>query len=125
MASMEWKDEYSVGNDLLDSQHRQLIELVGALGGSADLGEVLDGLRRYGEAHFHTEEELLEAAHYPELERHRHYHNAFRTWINETAEAYKAGGASAPARGDVESYLRVWLANHLLVYDKAFEPWLK
>lgn len=125
MASMTWKDEYSVGNELLDSQHRRLIALVDALSGDADLGQVLDDLGQYCEAHFRSEEELLEDANYPDLDKHRSYHNAFRTWLNETAAAQKAGGEYAPARADVQSYLRVWLANHLLVYDKAFEPWLK
>lgn len=125
MATMQWKDEYSVGNELLDGQHRRLIELVDALGGDADLGEVLDGLRQYGDAHFRAEEDLLQTTDYPDLEKHRSYHDAFRTWLEDVAEAHRSGGTGAPAREDVQSYLRVWLANHLLVYDKAFEPYLK
>jgi len=125
MASMVWKDEYSVGNELLDSQHRRLIELVDALGGDADLGEVLDGLRKYGSEHFRAEEALLETTNYPDLEKHRSYHDAFRIWLDDVAEAHRSGGDLAPARGDIQSYLRVWLANHLLVYDKAFESYLK
>ena len=46
MAQMEWKDAYSVGNELLDSQHKQLIELVNQLTGEVPLSDVLEGLRR-------------------------------------------------------------------------------
>jgi hemerythrin-like metal-binding protein len=124
MALMAWKDAYSVGNALLDSQHKQLIELVNDVNGDADLGEVLDGLRRYGDAHFRAEESLLEAARYPDLEQHRKHHEAFRAWLAEVIAARRSGGDAAVARRDVHHYLSIWLANHLLVADKAFEPWL-
>ncbi len=125
MALMAWKDAYSVGNALLDSQHKQLIELVNDVNGDADLGEVLDGLRQYGEAHFRAEEDLLEAARYPDLEQHREHHEAFRAWLAEVIAARRSGGDAAVVRRDVHHYLSIWLANHLLVADKAFEPWLE
>lgn len=124
MALMVWKDAYSVGNELLDNQHKRLIELANELNGDADLGEVLDGLREYGEAHFRAEESLLEAANYPELELHRSHHDAFRAWLAEVIAARNSGGDAAVVRRDVHHYLSIWLANHLLVADKAFEPWL-
>jgi hemerythrin-like metal-binding protein len=121
---MVWKDAYSVGNELLDSQHKRLIELANELNGDADLGEVLDGLSRYGDAHFRAEESLLEAADYPDLEQHRKYHAAFRDWLEGVVEAYRSGGDGAVVRRDVHHDLSIWLANHLLVSDQAFEPWL-
>ncbi len=124
MARMEWKDAYGVGNELLDDQHRQLIELVNQLGGDGDLAEVLDGLGRYAETHFETEEGLLEAAGYPDLEEHRKYHAAFRNWLDDVVATHRAGGDAAVARRDVYHYLCVWLANHLLVQDQAFASWL-
>lgn len=124
MARMEWKDAYSVGNELLDSQHRQLIELVNQLTGETPLSDVLEGLRRYAETHFQTEEGLLEAAEYPELEEHQKYHAAFRSWLDDVIAAHESGGKSAQTRRDIHHYLCVWLANHLLVQDKAFESWL-
>jgi len=125
MALMVWKDAYSVGNAVLDSQHKQLIALINELDGDADLAEVLEGLRRYGEAHFRAEESLLEAADYPDLEQHRKYHDAFRVWLEGVIDAHRSGGDAAVARQDIHHYLSVWLANHLLVYDKACEPWLE
>ena len=122
---MVWKDAYSVGNEVLDSQHKALIELVNELTEDADLADVLAGLRRYGDEHFRTEETLLEAAGYPDIEEHRTYHLAFRTWLAGVIEAHRSGGDDAIARRDIHHYLCVWLANHLLVHDKAFEPWLE
>jgi hemerythrin len=125
MAQMVWDDAYSVGNELLDSQHRNLIDLVNKVDGDGDLDEVLEGLRRYGDEHFAAEEGLLETAGYPDLDRHREQHAAFKAWLEGVIETYRSGGESAVVRRDVHHSLSVWLANHLLVYDKAFEPWLK
>lgn len=122
---MVWDDAYSVGNEQLDGQHRKLIDLVNAVDGGGDLKVVLDGLQRYGDEHFAAEEKLLEAAGYPELAQHRIQHAAFRAWLEGVIETYRSRGESAVVRRDVHHYLSVWLANHLLVYDKAFEPWLK
>jgi len=125
MATMVWKDEYSVGNDLLDEQHKQLIEAVNELNSGAALGEVLAALRQYGDEHFRTEEGMLEASNYPDLERHRSYHEAFRIWLEDIEKNHRSGGDSAMSRRDIYNYLCVWMANHILVYDKAFETWLK
>ncbi len=125
MALMVWRDEFSVGNEKLDSQHRHLVELINELKGDTDLGIVLAGLRAYASEHFREEEAQMEAAGYPELERHRYYHRAFQGWLDDVTATYRAGGDAAAMRQDLHSYLNVWLANHMLVYDKAFEPWLK
>lgn len=124
MARMVWKDAYSVGNEVLDNQHKQLIELVNRLGSGADLAEVLDGLRRYGDTHFRTEESLLEASGYPGLEEHRKFHDAFRSWLDGVMKAYRPSGEDAAVRRDIHHYLCVWLANHLLVQDQAFTAWV-
>jgi len=124
MALMKWTDAYSVGNEVLDNQHRELIGLVNKLDSDADLAEVLDGLRGYCETHFRTEEDLLTAAGYPGLAEHRKMHDAFRTWLGGLIAAHKSGGDAAVARRDIHHYLGVWLGNHLLVQDQAYAPWL-
>jgi len=124
MALMKWKAAYSVGNEVLDDQHRQLIDLVNKLDSDADLDEVLEGLRRYCETHFQTEEDLLATAAYPGLKEHRKMHDAFRAWLDGMIAAHRSGGDAAVARRDIHHYLSVWLANHLLVQDQAFAPWM-
>ncbi len=125
MASMIWKDEYSVGNDRLDAQHRKLMETVNALDGDAGLGGILDSLREYADTHFRDEERLLAAAEYPDLDRHHSHHKAFRAWLDNIVAAHRSGGDTAVSRRDVHAYLRVWLANHMRVYDQAFVAHLK
>ncbi len=123
MASMIWNDEYSVGNERLDAQHRKLMETVNALGGDAGLGGVLDSLREYADTHFRDEERLLEAASYPDLNQHRSHHRAFRAWLDGVVAAHR--GDAAVSRRDVYAYLKVWMANHMRVYDQAYVTHLK
>ena len=124
MAKMVWKDEYSVGNKMLDTQHRQLIDLVNRLDGNEALDRVLEDLAHYADAHFRDEESLLEAANYPDLDQHRTQHRAFSAWLNWILEQHRSKVDSIAIRGDLQTYLRVWIANHLLVFDMAFKRWL-
>lgn len=122
---MAWKEEYSVGNDLLDEQHQRLIEIVNRIEGDEPIGDLLTELERYATEHFREEERLIEAAGYPEIDKQKQQHNAFRAWLDRLRQQHQAGGDQAVARQDLHSYLRVWLANHLLVYDMAFKSWLE
>lgn len=124
MANMVWKDEYSVGNEYLDAQHRGLIELTNRLDGDEPLDRLLKELVHYAGTHFHDEERLLEAVNYPGLAEQRSQHKAFRTWLDGISGAHPSGDGSSAARRDLHAYLRVWIANHLLVYDAAFKSWL-
>ena len=125
MAKMIWKDEYSVGNELLDAQHQGLLDLVNRLDGDEPLDRLLVELAGYAEKHFRDEEDLIEAAGYPDLIQQKNQHKAFQAWLDRTLGAYRAGGAASVARRDLYAYLSVWIANHLLVYDAAFKPWLE
>jgi hemerythrin-like metal-binding protein len=122
---MIWKEEYSVGNDLLDAQHRRLIELVNRVDGEESLDDILAELERYAEEHFRDEERLLESVGYPDLDKQQHQHAAFSSWLERLHREHREDGGGAVTRHDLQRYLRVWLANHLLVYDMAFKSWLK
>jgi hemerythrin-like metal-binding protein len=125
MGKMLWKDEYSVGNKLLDAQHRRLIELVNRLDGDEPLDRVLEELARYADTHFRDEERLLEAVDYPGLDQQRIQHTAFRAWLDRNLDTYRSDGEASVTNRDLHVYLSVWIANHLMVYDAAFKPWLE
>lgn len=124
MAKMVWKDEYSVGNKMLDTQHQQLLDLVNRLDGNEALDRVLEDLAHYADAHFRDEESLLEAVSYPDLDQHRTQHRAFSAWLNWILEQHRSKVDPIAIRGDLQVYLRIWIANHLLVFDMAFKRWL-
>lgn len=59
MAPIKWDESYSVGEAVIDRQHRGLIDLINALDDDVEVGFVLDQLTLYVADHFRTEEELM------------------------------------------------------------------
>ena len=84
MKKVCWKDEYSVGVEKIDRQHRHLFEIINKLidrsGSSEDLklvSETLTEMLNYAKEHFTTEEELMQEYGYPEIESHKEQHIYF------------------------------------------------
>ena len=78
-----WKDEYSVGLDSIDQQHKKLINLINQLTTAVDYStgeeferEALAELVEYTKTHFSYEEGLMEDNGYPDFEAHRAQHRA-------------------------------------------------
>ncbi len=87
MSHFTWTANMSVGSETIDSDHRALIELINRVGdiatgkGSAEIGDVLDGLIAYIEFHFAYEEKMMMAAGYAGVERHAAEHASFTDHI--------------------------------------------
>ncbi|MEQ9491021.1 MAG: bacteriohemerythrin [Alphaproteobacteria bacterium] len=127
----EWNDKMSVGIAQLDDDHKGLIAIINRLGealygaerNKAALEPAFRALRHYMKIHFAREEEVMRAAHYPEFEAHKPQHRDFIEEINDMRERFEAG-ADEQLLGDLTSYLRDWLVNHIMVEDMAYKPYL-
>jgi len=68
--SLYWRDQLSVGNDLIDSDHKYLIEIINRAEASLnaksrrELAQALDSLDQYSRVHFAREEKIADAAGY-------------------------------------------------------------
>lgn len=121
---VQWSDEYSVGIDEVDEQHRGLINLVNRAhaaviehASSADVETLVHALEAYTVQHFRDEEGYMEAARYPKLPQHRQAHAAF---IERVAAEKAKLLAGYPLQLDLVRFLRDWLVNHILRMDKEF-----
>ena len=72
---IEWSEHYSVGYDLFDKQHQQLIEMINNLYSSFLSGEaqekaskIVDEMINYTDYHFKSEEKYFDKYNYPEIE---------------------------------------------------------
>ena len=78
---VNWKEFYSVGDDTIDPQHRQILRLINELY-SAMAGEMekktiknlVDQLVAYTQNHFEHEEKVMEEHGYPGLAEHKVLH---------------------------------------------------
>jgi hemerythrin len=97
----EWKDSFTVGNEELDAQHRRLLDLINEIGDLADAQNTvksatfhaLNGMVRYAENHFKTEEGYFEKYSYPEHRQHKEEHEAFVESVFSMAQELDEGSA--------------------------------
>ena len=85
MGNITWNNDFSVGIQKLDEQHKKIIEIENKLikakdvtANSETIADILSELTKYTSTHFETEEKLFYDYNYPEYSLHRAEHNQFR-----------------------------------------------
>ncbi|WDS37165.1 bacteriohemerythrin [Pseudoxanthomonas sp.] len=123
MGLLIWQDDLDTGIDVIDAQHRRIVEMINQLHaaqqrGSRDgVGEVIAELVDYTLSHFAFEEELLEEAGYPFTAAHRRVHEVFIKRVSEYRLRFDAGEDIAD---ELKTLLSRWLFNHIRNDDKAY-----
>ena len=126
MASIQWRDSYSVGNDQMDNQHKQLVELVNDLFKvildkeiEISLSYEVDKLIEYTQEHFKNEETLLEKAGYDFLDQHKATHEKLVKDVIVFKEQIEKGTEGVSS--ELYTFLRAWLLNHILDEDMQYK----
>lgn len=133
MKFIEWSEHFSVGNERMDSQHRELFDIIADLRtamASEDVlleyeaeWEVVERMIEYAVRHLAEEEQLLEKAGYPDLAAHKEMHREFLAKIFEIEKAIENGEA-APTVDKLCDFLESWLFHHILEADQKYRPYL-
>ena len=126
---VEWKDEYSVGIDSIDQQHKKLLNLINQLQTAVDYStgeqferEALDELVDYTKTHFTYEEGLMRDNDYPDFEPHKAQHEKMFEKVREVLAEYEQDQDTAMA--NAAEYLKDWLINHINGTDKQYSSFL-
>ena len=125
MAYIDWKDEYSVENALIDKQHQVLFDLVNEVadkikaGSSPELKAVIDRLANYTVGHFKDEEALMKRAGYPGLEDHQMIHSELIDKVQDLQLRLKTNQPVSMIT--VIRFLSDWLQDHILKDDMAYK----
>ena len=126
---VEWKDEYSVGIDSIDQQHKKLLNLINQLQTAVDYStgeqferEALDELVDYTKTHFTYEEGLMRDNNYPDFEPHKAQHEKMFEKVREVLAEYEQDQDTAMA--NAAEYLKDWLINHINGTDKEYSSYL-
>ena len=130
MSLMQWNDRLSVGVEMIDTDHKRLVEMVNELHdgfragkGKDALGKVLDGLINYTATHFGHEEAEMKKFKYPGTVDHMKEHAALVKQVLEVQAKYRAG-SGAVLTMEVMAFLRDWLLKHIQGTDKALGAFL-
>ena len=123
MTLLIWQDDMDTGIDIIDGQHRRIVEMINHLHITQKsmerfaVGEVIDELVDYTLSHFAFEEELLEESGYSFGPAHKRVHDMFVRRVGEYRMRFEAGEDIA---AELKGMLARWLFNHIRSDDKSY-----
>ena len=124
---VEWRREWNIGIDVIDSQHQRILDYVNRLAQMENdqnherVREVIGDLIDYTVSHFSFEEDLLEQVGYPFLKAHKKIHTLFIRKIRSIAEQFDQGEEVA---SELRNILQKWLIDHIQQEDGDYTNWL-
>lgn len=124
MELLVWQNDLNTGIEVIDNQHRRIVEMINVLivaqqaGHSrSEVGDVLNDLVDYTLSHFAFEESLLEESGYSFTRPHKRVHEVFIGKVNEYNMRFKAG---EDITVELINLLSRWLFNHIRNDDAAY-----
>ena len=129
MAYMDWKDQYSVENALIDKQHQVLFALVNEVaekvktGNMPEIKGVINQLAAYTVEHFRDEEIIMKKAGYADFEDHQMIHAELIEKVQELQAKLEKNQAVSMV--GIIRFLADWLKDHILKDDMAYKSVIK
>ena len=118
-------ESYSLGNEQLDEQHKQLFNFVSDLVGACidgsnteKLSETLVFLVNYAVRHFADEEALQILYDFPDYENHKKKHDDFKVTVTELVERFKNSASPEELNNDINKIVVRWLIQHIQREDR-------
>ena len=119
---IDWLEDYSVNNEIIDEQHKYLFDLCNTLYNLVEqpvatqsTKEALIGLTDYIEIHFREEEKHYKE--HPLFTHHQELHQDFVKQINGYIADYNMGTLELMNLAD---FTRDWLTDHITVIDSQY-----
>ncbi|VGO21009.1 bacteriohemerythrin [Pontiella sulfatireligans] len=132
MNEVKWTDDLSVGVELIDDQHKELIQRLNNLTkaveqqhGPNEIPDTLSFLIDYTDFHFSMEERNMKAHGYPAFEAHKAKHEEFKTILAYMESEFRDDGPTAVLAESIETLLVNWLLKHIRGVDVKFGAFLK
>ena len=117
----EWSDDYSVGVDEMDNEHKVLIgyinELIDCLDKDSGIAEAFKKMATYCIKHFEDEEALMERENYEGLGSHKIIHKNLIAKVQGFGEQIDSGTIN---KDDLVSFLKMWLSAHIMGIDRKY-----
>jgi len=121
---MKWRPDFNLGIEVVDNQHKKIIELINLLSEAYSNNEsreklagVLEEMDQYADHHFHTEEQIFNGCNYPFSAEHIVIHQNFR---KKVAQFKKQSENGYQVTSKVLDYLKSWFTNHILDVDREY-----
>ena len=123
----EFDESLVTGNEMIDSQHKELIDKINKLLDSCETTKdklvavkTLDYLADYTEFHFGEEEKLQEYIQYPGIAEHKKEHDKLRNVVKELYNMLEEEeGPSDAFVEQVNKNVIEWLYRHIKGFDRS------
>jgi hemerythrin len=129
MAKILWTPQLNVGIDVIDNQHRRIVEYINALDdanlkGSSreEIERLIHDLVDYTISHFGFEESLQQDANYPFRHAHNKVHELFTRRVADFQTRFGNGEDIAK---ELHALLVTWLVNHIKHDDADYATSIK
>jgi hemerythrin len=127
-----WNKSLEVGNQLIDDQHRQLVEALNRFlsiynekKSNTELRKSLDFLNDYTIKHFYEEEQLQKKYQYPDYENHKKLHDGLKKVVRDIQIQLIMKGPSDTLFEAVKVQVGDWLIAHIKTQDSRIGAHLK
>ena len=125
MPILIWKNSFNLGIEIIDEQHRHLIDTLNKLFDSLNegkenvvLGETLNELINYALAHFETEEEYFKKFNFEGAKEHILEHQKLKERVATFKEQFKEKGSRI--LNEVTQLIGNWFSDHEENYDRQY-----
>lgn len=123
----EFDESLVTGNEMIDSQHRELIDKINKLLDSCETSKdkivaikTLDYLADYTEFHFGEEEKLQASIRYPGIPEHKKEHEKLRAVVKDLYNMLEEEeGPSDIFVEQVNKNVIEWLYRHIRTFDRS------
>jgi hemerythrin-like metal-binding protein len=125
MDTFIWDERFVTGLDMVDSQHRHLVDMVNRLGDlriqgavdEAEMARMFGELAEYAVYHFGEEERLMAEVGVDARHSDGHTHN-HREFVRQVTMMWQNRAVTADPQAMLYDFLAAWLAVHILGEDK-------
>ena len=123
MAHLVWTDDLNTGIEVIDGQHKRIVEYINQLHDArlkhdkAAIGEVIEATVDYTLSHFGFEETLMEDAGYEFVRPHKKVHELFVKRVADFQLRFRAGEDISE---ELHNLLARWLFSHIRNDDAGY-----
>lgn len=121
-----WKQDYALGIEDIDFQHRCFLNLINRLADELTMtteprrrAALMAEVNAYAHFHFLSEENLMAKVGYPQLDEHRQRHRDLIGQLNAKEAMLQQQGTEERA-DEVVEFLRDWFFRHTVGEDRLF-----
>ena len=123
-----WAERNQLGIPIIDEQHRGIVSTINSFHyfiqegrGDEILEPTLATLENYTKIHFATEEDLMQRAGFPDLDKHKALH---RTLMKRTTDISRESIYLKDPDMALK-FLKEWWLGHINVEDRKYSPYVR